>query len=92
MKHIVAAGLAMVFAPGIAADARTACAAAPPPAHVYFAWREIGGRRCYYAGGRGLDKSALYWPAAAQPRQAQIPPPATPLPAPDLSFAERWPR
>jgi hypothetical protein len=30
-----------------------------------WAWRSIDGRRCWYQGTPGIDKSLLHWPAAA---------------------------
>jgi hypothetical protein len=32
----------------------------------YWAWRLIDGRKCWYEGAVGMDKSLLHWPAAAQ--------------------------
>src|SRR5712671_5592914 len=30
----------------------------------HWAWRLIDGRKCWYKGASGMDKSLLHWPAA----------------------------
>jgi len=32
----------------------------------YWAWRLVDGRKCWYEGAVGMDKSLLHWPAAAE--------------------------
>ena len=97
---IAAGGVLTVMVRGLAASAhaRVACQAQKPPdARSYWSWREVGGRRCYYAGHRGWSKASLYWEADAE---AELPAPAIPrllAPAPTappaprmLTFEERW--
>jgi len=67
------------------------CRSSPPkPAKEYWAWREIDGRQCWYAGKPGMDKAKLHWnsEATVRPRQAAPsdgvrarPIPADPVPA-----------
>ncbi len=47
----------------------------------HWAWREIDGRRCWYAGERGMAKSELHWPTSSD---AIAPRPAKPSPAAQL--------
>ena len=42
--------------------------ARPIHARTYFAWREIGGHRCWYAGHARMAKGALYWSVATHAR------------------------
>lgn len=71
----------------------------------YWAWREIDGRRCWYAGARGMSKARLHWSARRALAKAKPKPPApvraiaddatmleTIWPAPPATdtFAERW--
>ena len=68
----------------------TACSATQGGRGAYWNWREVDGRRCYYAGRPGKPKNELYWPAhgslqsgpaqAGQPEVSQSPPPAVPDP------------
>ena len=58
----------------------------------YWAWREIDGRSCWYAGRRGIAKARLAWPAPrARTRPAPAPPKNIPehIPPAD-TFADRW--
>ncbi|HEY6257132.1 MAG TPA: hypothetical protein VIY51_15210 [Xanthobacteraceae bacterium] len=34
----------------------------------HWAWRLIDGRKCWYKGASGMDKSLLHWPAADDSR------------------------
>src|ERR1700682_4442090 len=52
------------------AQAKQKCSAAMPSnSHVYWSWRLIDGRKCWYEGKPMLSKSLLEWPseASAQP-------------------------
>src|SRR6266851_5899029 len=52
------------------AQAKQQCSAAMPSnPHVYWSWRLIDGRKCWYLGKPMLSKSLLEWPseASAQP-------------------------
>jgi len=62
----------------------------------YWAWRDIGGRHCWYAGPRGLSKAKLAWHAAhnRQPlrsRKKEPPRPSAPAPARDDLMETVWP-
>jgi hypothetical protein len=75
------------------------CSAAPGR-DTYWSWREIEGRRCYYAGRPGKSKTELYWrgPSKTTPVRAGQPeavhdaagPAAVPVPPP-VSVSERQP-
>ena len=39
--------------------------ARPSNTHVYWSWRLIDGRKCWYAGKTMISKSLLQWPAKA---------------------------
>jgi hypothetical protein len=54
--------------------------AKPAGAPEWWSWREVDGRRCWYAGRPGMDKTKLHWAqpastAAAAPADAGPPPP-----------------
>jgi hypothetical protein len=51
----------------IASDAVTAleCYASAPRDHQHWSWRQIDGRRCWYAGPPGVSKSKLRWPSTS---------------------------
>lgn len=54
--------LALIIAGTTAAAAKTACHTAKPShASEHWAWRQIDGRQCWYAGQKGKDKASLYW-------------------------------
>jgi len=40
--------------------------------HLYWSWRQIDGRRCWYAGPPGVSKAALHW-ARLHPREEERP-------------------
>ncbi len=45
-----------------ASDARAIeCQADMQRSHSYWAWRLIDGRKCWYEGAPGMDKSLLHW-------------------------------
>jgi hypothetical protein len=41
------------------------CQASSQDGEGHWAWRLIEGRKCWYKGASGMDKSLLHWPAAA---------------------------
>jgi hypothetical protein len=47
------------------------CVASPSKAQGHWSWRQIDGRKCWYAGKTMISKSLLRWPAAA-PAQAKL--------------------
>ena len=53
------------------AKAMECSVARPSHTQVYWSWRLIDGRKCWYAGKTMISKSLLRWPAAA-PAQAAI--------------------
>jgi hypothetical protein len=98
-RLVLAAPLVVLAADlGRGGDA-VACSAAPGR-DAYWSWREIDGRRCYYAGRPGKPKTELYWrsvgPSRAAPVRAGQPeaardaagPEAVPDPPP-ISVSER---
>lgn len=88
-RVLLAAALALAPVPAHGRDG-TACSATQGGGSAYWSWREIDGRRCYYAGRPGKPKNELYWPVhgslqsgpaqAGQPEISQSPPPAVPDP------------
>jgi hypothetical protein len=40
------------------------CQASALSSDSHWAWRLIDGRKCWYQGASGMDKSLLHWPAA----------------------------
>ena len=90
---------------GPTANAGIECKAEiPSAAKEYWSWRLIDGKRCWYPGRPGMDKTNLTWapsgparPAGEDDRLEDVrnfaPPQVNPTsssPA-ELSFAERWP-
>ena len=75
-----AACIAVLLSTGGADAKGVDCSVARPSnTHVYWSWRLIDGRKCWYAGKTVIPKSALKWPAA-EPAQAKVkvaPAPAT---------------
>jgi len=63
--------------------------------HLYWSWRLVDGRKCWYAGPPGVSKLALHWPRArAEARPARRPkrvphPPDRPFEA--SSHRDVWP-
>jgi hypothetical protein len=92
-----AAYLATFLSIGTAtAQAKQQCSAEMPPnSHMYWSWRLIDGRKCWYEGKPMLSKSLLEWPAqgSAQPDTDK---PSNPLdsqawaPTDTDTFDARW--
>jgi hypothetical protein len=73
MVRLIGLVLAMLIAGTMAAAAKTACHAAKPThATDYWAWRQIDGRQCWYAGpkgkGNGGRRRSLSPPRPSRPR------------------------
>src|SRR5436190_23407651 len=63
--------LAAIRPPGGANAEAIGCSGAPPShPQGYWSWRQIDGRKCWYAGKTMISKSLLRWPAKA-PAQAK---------------------
>jgi hypothetical protein len=61
-----AACIAALMPTGVAnAKAMECSVARPSSAHGYWSWRQIDGRKCWYAGKTMVSKSLLQWPAKA---------------------------
>ena len=58
MKILAVALLLMSTGSAAAIDCR-----AQPTDESGWSWRTVAGKRCWYAGPRGLDKAKLRWPA-----------------------------
>jgi hypothetical protein len=62
---------------GANAKAMECSVARPSHTQVYWSWRLIDGRKCWYAGKTMISKSLLQWPAKASVRAkadtAQVP-------------------
>ena len=78
-------------------DGVTACAThKPPDAREWWSWREVDGRRCYYAGRPGRPKELLRWVVTRQPEpEPEAPPvvvdPVTIVkPVRDVGFNRAW--
>ena len=50
--------------------------ARPSNTHVYWSWRLIDGRKCWYAGKTMISKSQLQWPAKTSVQAKADPKPA----------------
>ena len=50
--------------------------ARPSNAHAHWSWRQIDGRKCWYAGKTMISKSLLQWPAKASVQAKADPTPA----------------
>ena len=72
------------LAPVGAANAKAMECSAARPSHtqVYWSWRLIDGRKCWYAGKTMISKSLLQWPAKAsvQAKAETAPVPVTIVP------------
>ena len=67
-----AACIAALMPTGVAHAKAVECnVARPSSAHGYWSWRQIDGRKCWYAGKTMISKSLLQWPPAA-PAQAKV--------------------
>jgi hypothetical protein len=61
-----AACIAVLLSTGGANAKGVDCSVARPSnTHVYWSWRLIDGRKCWYAGKTMISKSLLQWPAKA---------------------------
>ena len=61
-----AACIAALMPTGVANAKAVECSVArPSSAHGYWSWRQIDGRKCWYAGKTMVSKSLLQWPAKA---------------------------
>ena len=61
-----AACIAALMPSGVANAKAVECSVArPSSAHGYWSWRQIDGRKCWYAGKTMISKSLLQWPAKA---------------------------
>ena len=59
-----AACIAALMPSGVANAKAVECnVARPSSAHGYWSWRQIDGRKCWYAGKTMISKSLLQWPA-----------------------------
>src|SRR5262245_19991746 len=73
-----------------------ACKAQPDNPQVWWSWRTIDGRQCWYEGRPGKAKGELFWPSPDPPStpivlaHQQAPAPQDP-PILDLFPSERWP-
>ena len=80
------------------------CSASPSKTQGHWSWRQIDGRKCWYAGKTVISKSLLRWaPAAPAQAKVKVAPPVTvvtekrsgPMDAQarmidDDSFESRW--
>ena len=73
LSVLFVACMAAAVAPVGAANAKAMeCSVARPSnASVYWSWRLIDGRKCWYAGKTMVSKSLLHWPAKAQVQKAE---------------------
>jgi hypothetical protein len=67
---------------GANAKAMECSVARPSHTQVYWSWRLIDGRKCWYAGKTMVSKSLLQWPAKAsvQAKADAVPVPVTVVP------------
>src|SRR5262249_14123719 len=81
MKLVTTMMLLALTTPAAAIECRTAKPAGAPE---WWSWREVDGRRCWYARRPGMDKHLLHW---AQPAStaAAAPADAGPPPAPGVA-------
>jgi hypothetical protein len=72
-----AACIAVLLPTGAAHAKGVDCSVARPPnTHVYWSWRLIDGRKCWYAGKTMISKSQLQWPAKTSVQAKADPKPA----------------
>jgi hypothetical protein len=50
------------------------CSASPSKTQGHWSWRQIDGRKCWYAGKTMISKSLLRWAPAAQAKVKAAPP------------------
>jgi hypothetical protein len=60
-KHLI---LACILLASITSAQAAECQAGAQDGEGHWAWRLIEGRKCWYKGASGMDKSLLHWPAA----------------------------
>jgi len=60
-KHFI---LACILLASVGSAQALECQASSPDGEGHWAWRLIEGRKCWYKGASGMDKSLLHWPAA----------------------------
>jgi len=72
-----AAFIAVLLSTGGADAKGVDCSVARPSnTHVYWSWRLIDGRKCWYAGKTMISKSQLQWPAKTSVQAKADPKPA----------------
>jgi hypothetical protein len=72
-----AACIAVLLPTGAAHAKGVDCSVARPSnTHVYWSWRLIDGRKCWYAGKTMISKSQLQWPAKTSVQAKADPKPA----------------
>ena len=72
-----AACIAVLLSTGGADAKGVDCSVARPSnTHVYWSWRLIDGRKCWYAGKTMISKSLLQWPVKATVQAKADPTPA----------------
>jgi len=71
--------LAIILASTLCAAAAT-CKTAREKDGRYWSYRMIDGKRCWYAGPKGVSKRALHWRIAARVPRARILKPERPRP------------
>jgi hypothetical protein len=72
-----AACIAVLLSTGGADAKGVDCSVARPSnTHVYWSWRLIDGRKCWYAGKTMISKSQLQWPAKTSVQAKADPKPA----------------
>jgi hypothetical protein len=72
-----AACIAVLLSTGGANAKGVDCSVARPSnTHVYWSWRLIDGRKCWYAGKTMISKSQLQWPAKTSVQAKADPKPA----------------
>ena len=60
MRARIASAIFLVLMVTTAADAYS-CRTFQGDRHLYWSWREVDGRKCWYAGPKGVNKTALHW-------------------------------
>lgn len=77
-----------------AAQERTMCQAEPVGApKVWWSWRTVEGRQCWYDGPRGKSKDELYWPKEVMPpvpRTEDIDMPPASVNRENTGAGQRW--
>jgi hypothetical protein len=61
IARLVLAAPLVILAADLGRGGDTVECSAAPGRDAYWSWREIDGRRCYYAGRPGKPKTELYW-------------------------------